>query len=57
VNVEENWKRIENVIKEAAEETVNKEGNQPNKEWFHEERAKAVSEKNNARKECNKEKQ
>jgi hypothetical protein len=32
--VEENWKRIEKVIKEAADETVGKEGNQHNKEWF-----------------------
>jgi hypothetical protein len=31
-NVEENWKRIEKVIKEAADETVGKEGNQHNKE-------------------------
>jgi hypothetical protein len=30
--VEENWKRIENVMKEAADETVSKEGNQHNKE-------------------------
>jgi hypothetical protein len=29
--VEENWKRIEKVIKEAADETVSKEGNQCNK--------------------------
>jgi hypothetical protein len=49
-NVEENWKLIEKVIKEAADETVSKEGNQHNKEWFDEECAKAVSEKNNARK-------
>jgi hypothetical protein len=49
-NVEENWKRIEKVIKEAADETASKDGNQGNKEWFDEEGAKAVSEKNNARK-------
>jgi hypothetical protein len=48
--MEENWKRTENVIKEAADETVSKEGNQHNKEWFDEECAKAVLEKNNARK-------
>jgi hypothetical protein len=48
--VEENWKRIEKVIKEAADKTVSKEENQCNKEWFYEECAKAVLEKNNARK-------
>jgi hypothetical protein len=31
-HVEENWKRIEKVIMEAANETVGKEGNQRNKE-------------------------
>jgi hypothetical protein len=49
-NVEKNWKRIEKVIKEAADETVSKEGNQCNKEWFDEECAEVVLEKNNARK-------
>jgi hypothetical protein len=29
---------------------VGKEGNQRNKEWFDEERAQVISEKNNARK-------
>jgi hypothetical protein len=48
--VEESWKRTEKVIKEAADETVSKEGNQRNKEWFDDECAKAVLEKNNARK-------
>jgi membrane peptidoglycan carboxypeptidase len=48
--VEENWKRIGKVIMEAADETVSKEGNQRNTEWFDDECAKAVSEKNNARK-------
>jgi hypothetical protein len=36
---------------------VGKEGNQRNKEWFDEESAKVISEKNNARKECYKQKQ
>jgi hypothetical protein len=49
-NVEENWKRIEKVIKEAADETLDKERNQGNKAWFDEECTKAVSEKINARK-------
>jgi hypothetical protein len=48
--VEENWKRTDKVIKEAAKEMLNKERNQGNKAWFDEECAKAVSEKNNARK-------
>jgi hypothetical protein len=48
--MEENWKRIEKVIKEAADKTVSKEENQCNKEWFDEECAKAVSEKNNTTK-------
>jgi hypothetical protein len=46
--VEENLKRIEKVIKEAADETVTKDKNQRNKEWFDGECLKAVSE-NNAR--------
>jgi hypothetical protein len=45
-NVERNWKRIEKIIKEAADETVSREGNQGNKEWFDEECAKVVLEKN-----------
>jgi hypothetical protein len=49
-NVEGNWDRIEKIIKEAADETVSREGNQGNKEWFDEECAKVVLEKNNARK-------
>jgi hypothetical protein len=49
-NVEENWKRIEKVIKEAADETLDKEINQGNKAWFDEECMKAVSEKNNTKK-------
>jgi hypothetical protein len=44
------WERIEKIIKEAADETVSKEGNQGNKEWFDEECAKVVLGKNNARK-------
>jgi hypothetical protein len=47
--VEENCERIEKIIKEAADETASK-GNQGNKEWFDEEYAKVVLEKNNARK-------
>jgi hypothetical protein len=48
--VEENWKRIEKVIKEAANETLDKERNQGNKARLDEECVKTVSGKNNARK-------
>jgi hypothetical protein len=47
--VEGNWGRTEKIIKEAADETVSREGNQGNKEWFDEECSEVVSE-NNARK-------
>jgi hypothetical protein len=43
--MEENWKRIEKVIKKAADKTVSKGGNQRNKELFDEECAKAVLER------------
>jgi hypothetical protein len=32
--VEGNWERIEEIIREAADEAVSKEGNQGNKELF-----------------------
>jgi hypothetical protein len=48
-NIEENWKRTENAIKKVADEAVGKEEKQHNKEWFNEECAKVISEKNNAR--------
>jgi hypothetical protein len=41
---------MENVIKEVAKEMVSKKGNQRNREWFEEECAKIISEKNSARK-------
>jgi hypothetical protein len=41
-NVEENWKRVEKVIKEVADETFGKEGNKCNKEWFDDECAKVI---------------
>jgi hypothetical protein len=48
-NVQEKWKRIEKVINEVADEAVGKEENQSNKEWFDEECAKLISEKNGDR--------
>jgi hypothetical protein len=47
-NIEEEWKRIEEVVKKTAEEMIGEKRVVRN-EWFDQERRKAIEEKNNAR--------
>jgi hypothetical protein len=49
LNVEEQWKKIEQAIKEASEETI-QEQKPARKNWFDEECANIIARKNMARK-------
>jgi hypothetical protein len=48
-NTEEQQKRIDKVVKEAAEETIRERRNVHKKDWFDEDRRAATVEKNRAR--------
>jgi hypothetical protein len=49
-DIDKEWRKIEKAIKESAEETIGERKNARNEEWFDEECANFIEEKNKARK-------